>query len=105
MNKKCSRLVAEAFIEPIEACFRKPNEDPKAVAEFYYQLSEALKGFDGETLRCAAIQFVRKRKDPFLPTVAECVSACLAACRWDEIEMVAAFERARLDDETVRCRR
>ena len=57
-------------------CFRPPTSDEsntKAMVQAYF---EELGRHDAETLADAAREILVKRKDPFFPTLAECIEVC-----------------------------
>lgn len=71
----------KAFIAAMFNGFRKPNENQDAVAGLLAMFREHLSEFDAATLAIAQRHIIRHRKDPFLPTIAECVEVCEAAKR------------------------
>lgn len=78
MAKTSLKTFTETFMGKLIPCFRPPTDDAgnaKALVMAYFsQLSE----FDAETLGQAASQILRTRKDPFFPTLAECLDVCRA---------------------------
>lgn len=69
----------KSFIAEMFTAFRKPNESEDAVARMIGMFREHLAEFDTATLDAARRHIIRHRKDPFLPTIAECVEVCAAA--------------------------
>lgn len=70
------RDFAKLFLERLAPCFRPPTDDVNngaALANVYF---DQLCQFDAVTLERAAARILRTRKDPFFPTVAECICVC-----------------------------
>ena len=69
------KVFSDLFMKPIQMAFRAPNADTSAAAllELYF---DNLKTFSPVTLSAACKAICRTRKDPFIPTIAECLAEC-----------------------------
>lgn len=70
-----SKFVA-VFMGKLLPCFRSPTSDAqnsKAMVELYYA---ELSKFAPDVLADAAHRILTTRKDPFFPTLAECLDVC-----------------------------
>jgi hypothetical protein len=73
--------IRKIFVGPVMACFRKPNDTEADVRLFIQALTSALEMFPTEVIADAGTEIIRTRKDPFMPTVAECIEACRTVTR------------------------
>lgn len=64
------------FMSSLMATFRKPNDGDETAERMLGLYVEFLSEFDDATLEAARKHLLRHRKDPFLPTIAECVEVC-----------------------------
>jgi len=66
----------EVFFGKLVPCFRPPSDNPanaKALVQIYHA---ELSRFDAAVLAKAASVILKTRKDPFFPTLADCLDAC-----------------------------
>ena len=96
---KLPAYVKTAFVAPLEAVFRKVNDAPDAAALATRIYGEQLAKFDESVVARAAEWFIRHRKDPFYPTVAECLEVCQQIERRDAVERDQAEFQAALAKE------
>ncbi len=69
-------MTIEKFLTSLFTAFRSPNSNPGSVERLSELYFEYVGTFDGEVLGAAMDHILRHRKDPFLPTIAECVEVC-----------------------------
>lgn len=76
MTKPNLKTFTEVFMAKLIPCFRPPTDDAKNAKLMIEAYSFELSKFDVETLDDAAREILTKRKDPFFPTLAECIEVC-----------------------------
>lgn len=67
---------AKLFLGRLAPCFRPPTDDVNNGAALANAYFDELCDFEAATLERAATRILRTRKDPFFPTVAECIRVC-----------------------------
>lgn len=66
----------EEFLTSLFTAFRNPNSNPDSAERLTALYVEHLGEFDEAVLAVALSHILRHRRDPFLPTIAECVEVC-----------------------------
>lgn len=107
---KLPAYVKTAFVAPLEAIFRKVNDAPDAAALAVRIYGEQLAKFDESVVSRAAQWFIKNRKDPFYPTVSECIEICqkisnLDQAEKDRVEFNAMLAKERAEKEIRRAKK
>lgn len=66
----------EEFLTGLFTAFRNPNANPDSAERLTGLYAEHLGEFDDKVLAVSLSHILRHRKDPFLPTIAECREVC-----------------------------
>lgn len=93
IDREAYDVAIRTFVRPMLRVYRLPltDEDLRHAGRRY---GLHLARFDGATLQKALEWFEANRKDPFMPTIAECIERCdLIYGKSDQAQMERAFSR------------
>lgn len=97
MTKTNLKSFMAVFMGKLIPCFRPPTDDPKNAKLLIEAYFDGMSEFDAETLEEAAGRILKTRKDPFFPTLAECMDVCrsIRAAKLDREQSKKYFDDAR----------